>query len=82
MRAFTVKDAKRIARQFKGSHRARIWRIVPAARSALLDAEVMDQIRAADAVDAQGPVTPQAILNLRTMIEVELAHVGFSEDGF
>jgi hypothetical protein len=65
-------DIKRIACDFVvGRGRAWAW-VGPEVRSALLDAAIMDQVRAAHSADAGLPITPAQLIGWRNELEYVL----------
>lgn len=77
MRILKNADYRRIAREFlAGRGRAWPW-VSDGVKDALIDAEVMDQVRAARVADAEQPITPSQLVEMRHGIAEAIADLGF-----
>lgn len=73
MRILGQAEINRIAREFKaGRGRAWAW-VSDGVQEALIDAEIMDQVRAAHSADAEKPITPAQLMAMRQDLALALA---------
>lgn len=78
MRTLSKAEIRRIAVDFRAG-RGRAWPWVSdSVQEALIDAEVMDQVRAAHSADAENPITPAQLVELRQQIAEALARIDYT----
>ena len=72
-------EAKRAARDFKGSSRARAWWFVNM-HTEIVDSVVMDRVRAAYSVNPTYVMTPEEMIDFRDAFIEEIAKDGYRLD--